>query len=439
MAKKRPDPKKSRLKRFGKWSDSHRADILEEVGLTEQQFRALTRGQRRNTLDRGLALDRQSKDPAATAAPQSIEQIRAAAGNAGQLRFGTAQAELGRYGNSIDPWFQDYVTRTQQIQGQQQQMAAPVIAQAQTNAQQAGQTVLNADPNSEAAQNDILAAASRKALADAFTSVLSGQQNATNTYYANQAGAVEAARVGEHRTQAQGMQDLLRERGAFESDYVTTARDKEHTKGLERKAFGLKETETLLDAQNDANETNKWGVEKAKWATWSLARRRAWIKKVSAAEDGPSKPGEPKYGIDADKWATMSPAERKAAKDAWEAGDGPASNGKDAYGNTKVQRRTNNNQWSAAKAWLNNVPDDLLSNPALSTKVGKETGAAFDIAKIAVFRRKNGYITAAMAKKLDRLGVKYSPRIVGKKGGDSGTSSGGGGGPEGTGQTTPHE
>jgi hypothetical protein len=251
MAKKRPDPKKSRLKRFGKWSDSHRADILEEVGLTEQQFRALTRGQRRNTLDRGLALDRQSKDPAATAAPQSIEQIRAAAGNAGQLRYGTAQAELGRYGQNIDPWFQDYVTRTQQIQGQQQQMAAPVIQQAQTNAQQAGQPVLNADPNSEAAQNDILAAASRKALADAFTSVLSGQQNATNTYYANQAGAVEAARVGEHRTQAQGMQDLLRERGAFESDYVTEGRDKEHTKGLERQAFGLDVAKAKLDARAD--------------------------------------------------------------------------------------------------------------------------------------------------------------------------------------------
>ena len=326
MAKKRSTSKKSRLKRFGRWSDAHRADVLEEVGLTDEQFRALSRGKRRSTLDRALSLDRQAKDPAFTAGPLSLEQIRANAGNAGQLRYGGAQSQLDQYGRSIDPWFQDYVNRTQALQGQQRQQAQGIIDQSVAQAQQQGQTVLpqaGVDPGSEAAQNDILAAASRKALADAFTKVLQAGQQATEGAYTQQAGLVEASRIGEHRTQQNALADLLKERGAYESDYVTQARDKEHTKGLERKAFGLKQTETILDAQNDrqklrqerqdkrrerkeeGQKVNQYGYSEEQWRRFSPSHRQRIIAKSKSNGSPSPKSTEPK---------PLTPAERRARR-----------------------------------------------------------------------------------------------------------------------------
>lgn len=188
-------------------------------------------------------------------APQNYGQIQAGAHQAGQVAYGDVQNQLAQQGQNIAPWFDVY---KQGVLGQQaavpQQYAQP-IAQAQQTANATGQGVLkDADPNSEAAQNDVLAAASRKAMADMFTNLLTTNQAADETYYGARQNVANAAQISAQTQNAQSQRDVAGQRGAFEQTQIQQGIQSERDYGLglqhqaaENAAFGL-------DVQQEQNK-----------------------------------------------------------------------------------------------------------------------------------------------------------------------------------------
>lgn len=432
----------TRVQRFKGWDRAHKVAVLKAAGLTLDEFRALNREDKKAAIGKGQQAIRQRSaqldDPNRFIAPMTERTARQQAGNAANLVYGGQEQLAGQYGQSVDPWFDDYVRRTQANQQAQQTQAQGIIDQSVTQAQQQGQTVLpqaGVDPNSDAAQNDILAAASRKALADAFTKVLQGNQSATDASYVQQAGVAEAARVGEHTTANQQRQQISREKGQFRNQTLSELRDKAHTERLENAAFDLDVTKATLGANEKANEVNQYGVKNSTWSRWSASHRKRWIADFNKDTAKPSAPGEPKYGVNADDWATMSPAERKTAKDTWEAGDeyGKPGDGKDRFGNTKVQRRASNNAWDSGLEYLRSNRS-VIPDPNAVTLVQQQANVPHDIAAVVVqWARNGGFVTPAQARKLRRLGVKVPADHI-RRPQKPGTSSGGGGGPHGTGR-----
>lgn len=192
-------------------------------------------------------------------APMTYGQIQQAAHNAGQVAYGDVQNQLTQQQANIVPWFDQYraaVTQQQQALPAQYQ---PVLQQAQGTAQATGQGVLQGvDPGSEAAQNDALAAASRKVLADQFVNLIGSQQNATQDYYGGRISAANAGQQQALTTNAQAQRDVAGQRGAYEAQQIQQGIGQERDYGIaaqhqaaENAAFGLDQYEAQQKAKND--------------------------------------------------------------------------------------------------------------------------------------------------------------------------------------------
>jgi hypothetical protein len=269
-------------------------------------------------------------DPAAFTAPQTYGQALAEGGRVADLTYGPQIAQVQLQQRQAPAWFDQYRAALQ-TPAQTAAQYAPAIQQQQQMAQQTAQATPGIDPNSQAGQQDALAAKAREALVNLGSGVLQANQQADTTYYQGRQGVANAAQIGANTQLSSQLGSLQGQRGAAVAQYVGQARSDERTYGLaqqhqavENKAFGVK----TQQAADKAHEPNQYGVPKDQWATWSAAHRRRYIAKFKQQTATPSKPGSPQYGIDADKWAKMTPEQRRAAKRAWEAG---GKGGKSAF------------------------------------------------------------------------------------------------------------
>lgn len=242
---------------------------------------------------------------------QTYPQIRAAAHQAGQVAYGPQQHQLGQQAANIPPWFQQYKNG---VMAQQQNLPAqyaPVQAQAQQTAQATGQPVLQGvDPKSEAAQNDVLAAASRKVLADSFVSLVQQQQMAQADYYGARQQVANAAQISAQTQNAKDRQQVAQQRGAYEQTQVQQGIGRERDYGLavqhqnaENKAFNLDVAKAGADVKTD----------RLKIKTDAQAKRDKLKADAKARTDKANAEGKTvnSYGYTSDQWSRFSPAHRK--------------------------------------------------------------------------------------------------------------------------------
>lgn len=277
-------------------------------------------------------------DPGYFTRPQTLGQAQIEADRATSLRYGGEEQELrneaelvNRQGRQIPAWFDQY---RQQISGAQQAsaaMAQPVIQQAQQVAQASGQsstppgTIVNPD----VAQRDAQAAASRQALGQSFATLLSGQQQANNQYFAGRnvvAGAAQLGLQGENNMRARQAQQaktrLAGEKGDYRATQLAQMRDKERQYGLERSAFGLK-------AESEKNDVAI--------ANQKAASDRAKDRRKRQADRRKYREDKRKFGVTrADKLAKERRDREQKEKDRAAKG---GSSGSGGGGFTPLQRR----------------------------------------------------------------------------------------------------
>lgn len=262
-------------------------------------------------------------DPTYFSQPMTLGDVLREAGRADELRYGGVQGQLGLQQQQIPAWFQDYkntILTPQQVQQQYQPAIQKQEAVAQETAKPLGL-------EGQAGEQDQLAAKAREALANLGTSVLTNAQQADTTYFQNRQGVAQAAQLGAQTQNAQQIQDLARERGAFRDQYVTDARDRERKYGLdvqhqtnENKAFGLDVQKARADVRTDrqkiradarekrrerkqeGQEVNKYGYTNEQWARFSPSHRQRIMR---AQETKPGAENEPK---------PLTPAEKRARR-----------------------------------------------------------------------------------------------------------------------------
>lgn len=262
-------------------------------------------------------------DPTYFSQPMTLGDVLREAGRADELRYGGVQGQLGLQQQQIPAWFQDYkntILTPQQVQQQYQPAIQKQEAVAQETAKPLGL-------EGQAGEQDQLAAKAREALANLGTSVLTNAQQADTTYFQNRQGVAQAAQLGAQTQNAQQIQDLARERGAFRDQYVTDARDRERAYGLdvrhqrnEDAAFGLDVQKARADVRTDrqkiradarekrrerkqeGQEVNKYGYTNEQWARFSPSHRQRIMR---AQETEPGGENEPK---------PLTPAEKRARR-----------------------------------------------------------------------------------------------------------------------------
>lgn len=357
-------------------------------------------------------------DPSYFAGPMTLRTALAEAERAGQLQYGTAQSQLGVQQAQVPAWFDQY---RQQLQTPAQvgQTYQPLVAQQQQVAQQTGQTL---GLTGEAGEQDKLAAAARAALANSAAGVLQANQAADTTYFQGRAPVAQAAQIGlQSQLAAQGQQ-LARERGAYQDQYLTDARSRERAYGIdlqhqanENKAFGLDVAKLQADIQGDAASRKQKSREN---------RQKA---RQKGAEVN-------KYGYSNEQWARFSPSHRQRIM-----------RQQDQAGAAKPKAKYTPQQTSKSNT-------DLRKSVAL-VQQGRKTPAggapeywekAYDqlvldgvdpaMARAAVQLVRRGKVGPKTRKILkEDYGITRFPRGAKRKK-PPGTSSGGGGGPHGTGR-----
>lgn len=299
-------------------------------------------------------------------------------------------ARYGQQEANVSPYFQAYRDQVGQGAAQVTQAYAPVVQGSQQREQVAAQVAPGteaADPNSQASKDAQMAALSREALQHAFTTVLQGNQAADESYFAGRAGPVAAAaELGMKR-------DIAAGKGEYRAELMAGYRESEHKRQLENAAFNVDQYKAETDRKSDRadrandrrddraknNEVNAYGYSKKAWAALTPDQRRKIMADVKAEQRPPKAPKKP--------------------------------DGKDRFGNTRVQRRASTNAWQGGLSFLQSQPS-ILASPAAITAVQTEADVPYDIAKIIVSRLRKGYLTKAQAHKLQRLGVKFDYKTV---------------------------
>lgn len=305
MAKK---TKRNRLKRFRGYSQEHKARILDSIGLDLPEFRGYSRGRKKTVLNRALDENRAQQTPGYFQEGLTGRQGLDLANRMADLRYGEPLRQVRQDQANVEPWFDRYRQQVQQAGQTFTGQMTPVIQQAQQTAQAAGQNTLpqGVDPTSEQGTDAALAAASRKALGDAFASLLTAQTGAQQGYFASQAGPVSgSAELGLKSQLAGERRGLRRERDAYKASEVGNIRENERRYGLEQAAFGLDQAEAVADVQDKARddrrarkqekrerrekgrEVNKYGYPEAQWKRFSTSHRQRIIDKF----DGKSSEG----------------------------------------------------------------------------------------------------------------------------------------------------
>src|SRR5215218_7183339 len=97
----------TRLKRFKGWTPEHRQAVLKAAGVSREDFRAMSRDQKKKVLDRGIGARRertqQLDSPEYFLQPLTERTARQQALNSANLVYGGQEQLAGQYGQSIDP------------------------------------------------------------------------------------------------------------------------------------------------------------------------------------------------------------------------------------------------------------------------------------------------------------------------------------------------
>lgn len=216
--------------------------------------------------------------------------------NDATLAYGGAEQSQNQRGQAIPSWFQNYRNQLTGQQAASNAYAAPILAQAQTNAQQAGQVAPGVDPNSQAGQDATLAAAARASLGNAFVGLLQGFGQAQNQYMNGQQTVASVGELGAQQDLASDRTTLKKEKGAYIASQRAKHKDDARQALLENQAFGLDVTKANNDAANTAADNrrqdrqatqtrrdqqgavNKYGFTEKAWRGKSTAERQKIIR-----------------------------------------------------------------------------------------------------------------------------------------------------------------
>lgn len=314
------------------------------------------------------------------------------------LRYGQQQSDLAQHRVNSDQWFNDYRAnvgaataasnqRYQELVAQQQamntagsqrdqQVMQGVQAQGQADAAQRGATYDNANAHDAA-----LAEASRRVLADSFLKTLQTQGAAYGDYMGARQGVGSAAQLGERLSTDRAQRDLSAEKGAYGASYMTDRRAAEQKSQLENALFGLKESTAVQTAKD-------------KRASRVVSRKNTRDRIDAKGQE------VNKYGYTNSEWQGMTTGERQAViKEA----SGGKPNGKDRYGNTKIQRRDRTNKWNEG---LTAARQYGAKDSSLLGYLTSDAAIPYDIAQAVDYWSKHGgKLNPELFKKLRRLGI----------------------------------
>jgi hypothetical protein len=207
-------------------------------------------------------------------APKGMSDILRDSNTASSLRYGGEERALGLQQAQVPAWFaahraqvagiaqgvnagyqkavdeQRAAVQAQQTTATTQQAAAGKSSQA--DAEKRGAT---ADPG---VQQQALAGANVNAQAgNDMVGLLAAQQTAQGGYYGGLQAASSAAELSQKGRVASDQRALQADKGLYRSQYVSDARDKEHTKVLERQAYGLDVAKASADAADDRADNRR--------------------------------------------------------------------------------------------------------------------------------------------------------------------------------------
>lgn len=296
-------------------------------------------------------------DPGYFQRPQTLQQAQVEASRLGQLRYGPEESQVAQQQINVQPWFQNYRNQVAATSANLQAQAAPVIAQAQQQAQQTGQVSQTGamTPGGAPSEDATLAAASRQALGQAFATMLQGQLGAEQSYLGQLQGPVAgAAELGKNYELGTQRRLIARERGDYEAGELGRMRGEERQYGLERQAFGLDVAEAESKAANEARD------DASARAKDRRARRAARDERKATRQAGRADTRKEradfiaKHGLPPEDVADgITPQERQAMQDYKK----PAGGKKEGGGLTPAQRRDRAKGSNTAITNINTIKD----------------------------------------------------------------------------------
>lgn len=360
-------------------------------------------------------------------APLTAETLNQNVQAATDLQFGGAQAALqGQVGvhqrmqANIPAWFAEYqnalaqsTNRTQQAYAGATQVGQNAAATAGAlDAQQRaalGQTA-QADAATRGATVDPAlaaqgqqAAASRQAMMAAQTGLTAGLGAAETAYRSNREVVGAGQKLSAQQDEATrgrniGVQaiDLARQKGAAAATTRQKLIDTEHTKLLENKAFGLNQAKAEADVQQTAA-----ALQERRRARVTSGRQRAAARNIT--------------GMSAAETARHNRAMEAAAAKRAEiaASKSRGGSGKDAYGNTPIQRRSARDAYDKAKSLAKTYGDaapDMDADELASFLVTKNINPLYAKGAAQAIRKK---LDPATRRRLAQRGVVFgTPRAT---------------------------
>lgn len=381
--------KKNRLKRFRKWDPTHKADTLDAIGVDFKDFRNYGDARKRAVLNRALDTVKKNRaeadDPTVLTQPLTPERLNREMESAVRLKYGDEERQVNQQLTGTSQWYDQY-------------RAALAKARTDTAALYQGANLGVANPQvTDPNDPGQMAAANRASVQNAFSGLMQQQgANMTDDYDLMTANT-RLSQAGWEKDFRDQLVALAKEKGDFRTVYRADARDKERSYSLENRAlFGEEQSDAANRRQQNRLDSDSFkaehGVDRKTWRKMSPEDRLKWKKRW---DESPQTPSD-----------RLNNAKLKFfEKHGYFPGTGKP-NGEDGGTN-----RTNSNYWSAGRNFLQTNKDILKGKHALQA-VQDEANVPYDIAQILVQRMRKGYITPAQARKLDKLGVKYSRKIV---------------------------
>jgi hypothetical protein len=237
-------------------------------GNGKGKVHSISLGQHKKNVRSSRKAKARQKDLDAVTAPKGLSDIRRDANTASSLRYGGEERALGLQSQQVPAWFAAYRGQVAGVaqgvnagyqKAVDEQRAQAAAQQATAGAQQKdAATAAQADAANRGAtvdpgvQQQALQGANVNASAqNELATLLATQQAATGNYYGGLQAASSAAQLGASQRVAGDQRALKADKGLYKSQYVSDARDKEHTKVLERQAYGLDVAKAQADVADD--------------------------------------------------------------------------------------------------------------------------------------------------------------------------------------------
>lgn len=377
---------------------------------------------------RGPKPNRRLDDPQALRRPLTPRRLATEVTSAANLAYGGQETAIQGERNvhaqvqrDLPAWFQSYenvaamaALRNQQanaaaVAAQQQaaastsaldaQQRATLTADMQRDASMRGATV---DPMVDATAQQ--AATARRSTQDAFTGLTAGLGAVQTAYDTNRQVVAAGQRVSARREEAnRGLaierqaRELQRDKGLFKVKTRRELVDREHTKDLERKAFGL----TVEKARAE---------QQARLATIEDRRRARITANRNADQARALRERSVRVQEERERREANKDAEQRRRKLGPYAPRGSKqANQKDAYGNTLKQRQAAQDRLDRALLLSGplRVPEGTTVD-TLAALLANKGVSALD-ARAAAEIKINGRVSPATAEKLKRRGAR-APR-----------------------------